>query len=502
MSIEIMAAEPAVDVPVNCLLTHSGLASDCEIAKAICNRKLLGIGSCRHVGFGETIDKTVRFRAEFDSICLPRITTCEHSCGQNNRRQLRIKAEASLDHGRRGPRFVTALINCFGAKGISLSGAGVRSAGDYHMMSFVLRSPPPGKFAALTGQSVLEVSWEPRTYVRMQCLEVLFYVGEHEFDLREVSQYIPKAKMILSLPPAACSTLGSEVAPRVQPRDVIDRFLILKEIGDGGFGVVFEAMDLSLGVKRAIKLCGTGIGHSEARRAAMLRHPNICHVYEIGSHGNQDYIVMELIEGVTLRTLLQNEKRKPLTKKKLFELVLQIAEALECAHQAGVTHGDVKPENIILDSGSHVKLLDFGLGRTTKFARDEVLIEDERRFAETDSLLGTIGYMAPELLDGQPISPASDIFSFGLVVYELVTGRTALRFDSSTVHEIHSVLREFNVADVLDEGEDVRVWRELLVATLAIESEQRWSIDEILVWLRKHVRKRSKVQSRKSADEN
>ena len=219
--------------------------------------------------------------------------------------------------------------------------------------------------------------------------------------------------------------LGSRVGP----------YEITAEIGAGGMGVVYRAHDSRLGRDVAIKVSAerfTERFEREARAVAALNHPNICTLHDIGP----DYLVMELVEGDTLAELLAQRPRSSpgLPLDETLRIARQIASALEAAHEKGVVHRDLKPGNIKVKADGTVKVLDFGLAKI-----DGVVDGPHRSDAEqlTQSptvvgtqvglILGTAAYMAPEQARGKPVDKRADIWAFGVVVYEMLTGRTAVR---------------------------------------------------------------------------
>jgi serine/threonine protein kinase/tetratricopeptide (TPR) repeat protein len=209
----------------------------------------------------------------------------------------------------------------------------------------------------------------------------------------------------------------------------ISRYRILKKLGAGGMGEVYLAEDTKLGRKVALKsLPADAIPDDQARKrlireaqaAAKLNHPNICAIYEVDQEDRRSFIVMQYVEGETLATLIQ---RKALELDQALDIARQVADALSEAHLRGIIHRDIKPQNIMIASRGHVKVLDFGL---SKVVRERSLIESS---ADTESLLsapgmvmGTAPYMSPEQVRGDRIDVRSDIFSFGSLLYEMVAG--------------------------------------------------------------------------------
>ena len=225
-------------------------------------------------------------------------------------------------------------------------------------------------------------------------------------------------------------------------------YQIVGLLGVGGMGEVYRAKDTRLGRDVAIKLLPAAFSansdrlhrfEQEARSASALNHPNIVTIYELGQDGSTHYIAMELVEGKTLRELLVSGL---LPMRKAIEIAAQVAEGLTKAHEAGITHRDLKPENLMVSHDGFVKILDFGLAKLALPSRERSdMCDTTASLTPSGLLLGTVGYMSPEQVGGQPPDFRSDQFSFGLVLYEMVTGQRL--FQRSTAAEtLVAILRE------------------------------------------------------------
>src|ERR1700730_13954279 len=224
---------------------------------------------------------------------------------------------------------------------------------------------------------------------------------------------------------------------------VIGHYRILGKIGCGGMGVVYEAEDLKLGRHVALKFLPEELADDpqslerfgrEARSASALNHPNICTIYEINEANGRAFIAMELVEGKTLRELLASG---PLPMREAIEIAAQVAEGLTKAHEAGIAHRDLKPENLMVSDDGFVKILDFGLAKLASPSGSDICTAS----TTPGLVLGTVGYMSPEQASGDQLDFRSDQFSFGLVLYEMVTGKRP--FQRSTAAEtLVAILRE------------------------------------------------------------
>jgi serine/threonine protein kinase/tetratricopeptide (TPR) repeat protein len=211
----------------------------------------------------------------------------------------------------------------------------------------------------------------------------------------------------------------------------VSHYRILERQGGGGMGVVFKAEDLNLARIVALKFLSEKLGHDdeaverftrEAKAASALNHPNICTIHEIGSWEGEGFIVMELLEGEPLNHRIA---ASPLAVSEILELGVQIADGLKAAHAKGIVHRDIKPANTFITSGGHVKILDFGLAKMMpEPANSPAATRTEHQsLTKTGVAMGTAAYMSPEQARGEPVDRRTDLFSFGVVLYEMTTGR-------------------------------------------------------------------------------
>ncbi|MBI3765552.1 MAG: serine/threonine protein kinase [Ignavibacteriales bacterium] len=220
---------------------------------------------------------------------------------------------------------------------------------------------------------------------------------------------------------------------------VISHYKIIEKLGEGGMGVVYKAEDTKLDRLVALKFLPHHLTANdaekarflqEAKAAAALNHPNVCSVIEIDEHDSQMFIVMEFVDGQTLR-----EKKGQVSFKQAIDIGIQIADGLAAAHEKGIVHRDIKPENIMIRKDGIAQIMDFGLAKL-RASGSKIT-----RLTKEGSTVGTAGYMSPEQVQGQDTDHRSDIFSYGVLLYELLTGQLPFKgvHETALAYEIVNV---------------------------------------------------------------
>ena len=235
----------------------------------------------------------------------------------------------------------------------------------------------------------------------------------------------------------------------LSPNTTLAHYTIISKIGAGGMGEVYRARDDRLAREVAIKLLPSDLAtnadrlqrfEQEARATSALNHPNILTVYDIGTHNGAPYLVAELLTGEELREELKNGL---LPQRKAVDYAQQISQGLAAAHAKGITHRDLKPENIFVTTDGRVKILDFGLAKLRP-QRDEVVSSEvltEKQITDPGTVMGTVGYMSPEQVRGHVVDHRSDIFSFGSILYEMLTGQRAFQRETAA-ETMAAILKE------------------------------------------------------------
>jgi serine/threonine protein kinase len=260
---------------------------------------------------------------------------------------------------------------------------------------------------------------------------------------------------------------------------LLGHYRVLEKIGTGGMGEVFRARDERLGRDVALKLIRPASGNNpdhlrrfelEARAAASLSHPNILAIYDVGFKGSTPYIVSELLQGKTLR---QRLSEGPIPLREAADYALQIAHGLTAAHDRLIVHRDLKPENLFLTNDGRVKILDFGVAKLQAPPEDNRAIEKLTTVTKHGAVIGTVAYMSPEQLRAKPVDHRSDIFSFGAILYEMLSGARAFCGETE-VDTMTAVLREEPKDASLDQASIPTGYRDIVKHALEKDPENRF----------------------------
>ena len=269
----------------------------------------------------------------------------------------------------------------------------------------------------------------------------------------------------------------------LSPHSTVSHYHIVSKLGAGGMGEVWLAEDTRLDRKVALKILPAEFTQDservrrftqEAKAASALNHPNIITVYDIGECETGRFIVMELVAGKTLRSVIASDN----SIDTLFTLGAQMARALSAAHSAGITHRDIKPDNIMVRDDGYLKMLDFGLARLLPNCSNDPEAATLAQQTTPGTVMGTLAYMSPEQASGQTAGSPSDVFSLGIILYELATGRHPFKSESM-VGYLHAITTQTPPSTISHKPDLPRAVDELILRMLEKDANSRPTANEV-----------------------